>query len=234
MIDGRCLNIGAGTTHIPGFVNIDQSPRADIALDLSSEPLPFHDNSVDLVFSYHTLEHVPNYLFALGEIYRVVRHGGLVLLGLPYVTLTEFNLVNPYHFHHFSEHSFDFFTPGKLRGSAAEETDLHMQVIGHRFHYLGFWNLVPAPIRRWARRHLFNVVRCFDIALVVVKDSTALDVPPASQIWDLFNQCLEDRTEYEQRDRPALRHSQARLLLQRRAPWAYDLARDIHRSRRLR
>ena len=62
------LNIGAGQTHIPGYINIDISSKADITLDLGTDKLPFEDDSVDVVFSYHTLEHVPDYLFALSEI----------------------------------------------------------------------------------------------------------------------------------------------------------------------
>ncbi len=102
------LNIGASQTYIPGFTNIDISNKANISLDLSKDSLPFEDSSVDLVFSYHTLEHVPDYLFSLSEIHRVLKHGGHFLVGLPYVTLTEYNLVNPYHLHNFNEYSFDF------------------------------------------------------------------------------------------------------------------------------
>lgn len=34
------LNIGAGQTYIPGFINIDISGKADITLDLGKEKLP--------------------------------------------------------------------------------------------------------------------------------------------------------------------------------------------------
>ncbi len=128
------LNIGAGLTYIPGFHNIDVSPNADIVIDLSKQPLPFEDGSVDLVFSYHCLEHVEDYLFALSEIYRVLKHGGVFLIGVPYVTLTEYNLVNPYHKHHFNEFSFDFFDAGRLKGSAIEKNDILFKKIYHRFH----------------------------------------------------------------------------------------------------
>ena len=115
------LNVGAGQTFIPGFTNIDISERAEIQVDLGRESLPFETSSVDMVFSYHTLEHIDDYLFALGEVHRVLRHGGRFLLGVPYVTLTEYNLVNPYHRQNFNEYSFDFFDPARLKGTAAEE-----------------------------------------------------------------------------------------------------------------
>jgi SAM-dependent methyltransferase len=164
------LNIGAGHTYIPGMVNVDISDVADVTLDLSSDRLPFEDGSVDLVFSLHTLEHIPDYLFALGEIHRVLAHDGELLLKLPYVTLTELHLVNPYHLHNFSERSFDLFDPALLKGSAAEGGDVAFRKVCVRYSYMGVFPFAPAPLRTWARRHLLNVVRQFDIGLVAIKD----------------------------------------------------------------
>ena len=164
------LNLGAGTSYIPGFINIDISERAEISLDLGVDRLPFPDNSVRTVFSDHTLEHVPDYLFALSEIHRVLQHDGELLLKLPYVTLTEFHLVNPYHLHNFSEHSFDFFDPVKLKGSAVEDGETAFRKVFVSYTYMGAFALAPRIYRVWARRHLFNVVRQFDIGLVAIKN----------------------------------------------------------------
>ena len=164
------LNIGAGHSRIPGFINIDISERADVSLDLGCDPLPFADDSIDTVISIHTLEHIPNYLFALSEIHRVLRHDAVLLLKLPYVTLTESHLVNPYHQHNFSERSFDFFDPERLRGSAAEELNIAFRKVFVDYTYIGYFGLLPAPLRTWARRHLFNVVRQFDSGLVAIKN----------------------------------------------------------------
>ncbi len=174
------LNLGAGKTYIPGFVNIDIDPKAEVVLDLGSDPLPFPDDSVDEVVSRHTLEHVGDYLFAIGEIYRVMRHDGELLLSLPYVTLTEHHQVNPYHLHNFSERSFDFFEPQVLKGSAAEESETTFRRTFVRYRYNGYFGLLPRPMRVWARRHLLNVVVQFDIGLVAIKDRNApVDLGPA-------------------------------------------------------
>jgi SAM-dependent methyltransferase len=167
------LNIGASQTRLDGFTNVDIAPWADVSIDIGREKLPFDDDSVDLVFSYHTLEHVPDYLFALGEIHRVLKHGAPFLVGLPYVTLTEVHLVNPYHLHNFNERSFDFFERGKLLGSATEKVlrrPVEFKKAFHRLHYMGMVHLLPERGKRWARRHLFNVVRKVDFGLVAVKD----------------------------------------------------------------
>lgn len=190
------VNIGAGQTYIPGFVNVDISPKADVVLDIGRQPLPFSDDSVDLVFSYHTLEHVDNYLFALNEIYRVLRHGGRFLLGVPYVTLTEYNLVNPYHRQNFNEFSFYFFDPKLIKGSAAEENPIHFRKIYHHFHYMEGFRYLPGPIRNWCRRHLFNVVREIEFGLLAVKKFGDIGDSPVSEWREQFQSCLRERVAY--------------------------------------
>ncbi|MFK8013033.1 MAG: methyltransferase domain-containing protein [Marinicellaceae bacterium] len=192
------LNIGAGKTYIPGFVNIDISTNADITLNLSEDPLPFEDSSIDLIFSFHTLEHVPNYLFALSEIYRVLKPNGILLVGVPYVTLTEFNLVNPYHLHNFNEHSFDFFDAKKLKGSAKESNQILFHKVFHRLHYMGKFKSLPKFLRKWCRRHLFNVVKKIDFGLIAVKNDDA--IPSEIKAEDLikdFDQFFKSRTRYK-------------------------------------
>lgn len=192
------LNIGAGRTYISGFTNIDVSKKADISMNLSEEPLPFEDNSVDLIFSHHTLEHIPNYLFALSEIYRVLKHNGVLLVGVPYLTLTQYNLVNPYHLHNFNEYSFDFFDPKKLKGSAMEKNSMYFQKITHRYHYMGKFKILPTFLQNWCRRHLFNVVNKIDFALIAVKNQIPNDSPPAADdLIKLFDQLLKSRKRYK-------------------------------------
>lgn len=191
------INIGAGRTYLPDFINIDISDNAELVLDVSSSILPFDDNSIDVVFSHHTLEHVQNYLFCLSEIHRVLRHGGMFLLGVPYVTLTEYNLVNPYHLHHFNEHSFDFFDSDLLKGSAVEGNNIEFKKIFHRFHYMKQFKKMPGFIKNWSRRHLFNVVKKIDFGLVAVKNSSPTKAPSEKFLVEYFDTLLKSRLPYK-------------------------------------
>lgn len=193
----RRLNIGAGISKIPNFINVDISERADVIIDIGSQPLPFETSSIDLIFSYHTLEHIPNYLYALSEIYRVLRNGGIFLVGLPYVTLTEYHLVNPYHLHDFNEYSFDFFDPKKLKGSAAEKSDVRFYKIFHRFNYMKPFAKFPDFIRSWCRRHLLNVVKNIDFGLVAVKTGGIIPDCKPSELILAFDDCLNSRVQYD-------------------------------------
>jgi len=198
-MDELKLNIGAGYNFIPGFVNIDISPKADVSLDLNSDPLPFDDNSVDMVFSYHCLEHIENYLFILGEIHRVLKHRGRFLIGLPYATSTKYHLVNPYHHHNYNEYSFDFFDPEKLKGSAAEENPIVLKKVFCHFNYMHGFRRMPPPLRNWCRRHLFNVVRAIEFGLLTVKDpQTNISVTKEDRIKleQEFIDCLDARVNY--------------------------------------
>ena len=56
-ITGTYLNIGSGDKNLPGFINIDLEPGADIQADVR-QGLPFQDNSVDGIFSEHFIEHI--------------------------------------------------------------------------------------------------------------------------------------------------------------------------------
>lgn len=186
------LNIGAGITYIPGFINIDLSDKADISLDLNHERLPFNDNSVDVIYSNHTLEHFSEYLFALGEIHRVLKHGGKFLLAVPYVTLTEYNLINPYHKQHFNEFSFDFFDPRKLLNSAAEDGQIAFEEVCHRFTYLPDFADLPKEEQDFARRHYFNVVREITFGILAIKDmNTELKIEP-----DMQKNLLQEYDDY--------------------------------------
>lgn len=52
-------------------------------LDLEQSALPFADDSFDLVVASHIIEHLVNDTDALADWYRVLRPGGLMMLGLP-------------------------------------------------------------------------------------------------------------------------------------------------------
>ena len=196
------LNIGAGQTYIPEFINIDIDEKAEITLNLSEDKLPFETSSINIVFSFHTLEHVPNYLFALSEIYRVLKPQGILLLGIPYLTLTKYNLVNPYHLHNFNEHSFDFFDPKKLKGSAVEGNQIEFKKIYHKCHYMGIFKLLPYPLNKICRNHLFNVVRKIDFGLIATKGETKnTDLPSKKELRKLFKKTLNARIQYTKVDK---------------------------------
>lgn len=57
------------------------SPLADIKADIQN--LPFEDNSFDVIFCNHVLEHVEDDKKALSELYRVMKKGGWGIFQVP-------------------------------------------------------------------------------------------------------------------------------------------------------
>ena len=45
--------------------------------------LPFSSNTIDLVYSMGTIEHFPEYRTAVDELFRVLRPGGVAIIGVP-------------------------------------------------------------------------------------------------------------------------------------------------------
>ena len=58
------------------------SPIADVKADICQ--LPFEDNSYDFIICNHVLEHIPDHLQAMRELYRVLAPRGTAILQVPY------------------------------------------------------------------------------------------------------------------------------------------------------
>ncbi|MEW7279995.1 methyltransferase domain-containing protein [Aquimarina sp. 2201CG1-2-11] len=57
------------------------SPLADVKADICN--LPFADDTYDIIFCNHVLEHIPDDTKAMQELYRVLKHGGMAILQIP-------------------------------------------------------------------------------------------------------------------------------------------------------
>jgi len=82
------LNIGCGKKHEKGFINLDlRDLGQDIVWDVR-EGIPFPDNSVDLIWSQHVMEHLTNHEaeMAIREMYRVLKVGGVMVHTTPHAS----------------------------------------------------------------------------------------------------------------------------------------------------
>lgn len=83
---GRRLEIGPGTRRIEGFetLNIEGGKDVDYVLD-ATRRLPFRDNSFELIYASHVLEHVPWYQTdnVLREWIRILVPGGQIEIWVP-------------------------------------------------------------------------------------------------------------------------------------------------------
>ncbi|MFS4449233.1 class I SAM-dependent methyltransferase [Maribacter sp. 2307UL18-2] len=57
------------------------SPLANVKADICN--LPFDDNSYDVIFCNHVLEHIPDHTKAMQELYRILKPGGWGIFQIP-------------------------------------------------------------------------------------------------------------------------------------------------------
>ncbi len=80
------INIGSGIKIIhPEVINLDIFPFKDVTLVTDATKLPIKDNSVDMIITESTLEHIPDVELAIQEICRVVKPGGFVYISIPFL-----------------------------------------------------------------------------------------------------------------------------------------------------
>jgi len=76
--------LGCNVTGIDLHARFDPDAAAGVTLQhADATALPFPTASFDFVYSYHVLEHIPNYRGALAEMNRVLAPGGGLWIGTP-------------------------------------------------------------------------------------------------------------------------------------------------------
>lgn len=135
----KILDVGCGQKKLPGAVGIDinEDSQADIVHNINKTPWPFDENSFDLVFLNHVLEHVDDILNVMNEIHRILKKGGRVIVAVPYFRSID-TFTDPTHKHFFASHSMDYFIEGAGFCFKFKYTT-------SLFKKLGFWFGWPHP-----------------------------------------------------------------------------------------
>jgi predicted SAM-dependent methyltransferase len=116
------VHLGCGRTkYFPGWINLDAnfiSAKLDVWADLRGR-LPFPDNSVDVFYSNHVIEHLPDTVlpFHFGEMYRCLKPGGIIRVGGPNGEAAA---------RKFLENDINWFRPSKKPGIGARYSEYIM------------------------------------------------------------------------------------------------------------
>lgn len=80
------VNLGCGSTFHPRWINLDLNPVSPevYCVDVG-RPLPFEDQSIDVAYASHVLEHLPPHQAPcfMREVQRVLKYGGIFRVVVP-------------------------------------------------------------------------------------------------------------------------------------------------------
>lgn len=132
------LNLGCGKTRIPGSIGVDAvliEDYVDVVHDLNVLPYPFPDEYADEIHLYHVLEHLHDPVKKIEEMYRILKHGGILHIRVPHFSsmgaFTDMTHVRP-----FGYTSFDCFEPTHYQHFY---TKVAFKVLHKRIKYLGLY-----------------------------------------------------------------------------------------------
>lgn len=73
------------------YIKADFNPYQEDTLKIDATNIPYQNDTYNLVICNHVLEHIPDYLTALKEIYRVLKPNGIAILQTPYSKILHRN-----------------------------------------------------------------------------------------------------------------------------------------------
>jgi len=122
----KILDVGCGWNKTPGAIGIDSNPKthADVIHNLGDVPYPFTDNEFDEIVCRHVIEHVPDVMAFVTELYRITKPRGSITIITPHYTNPDWPS-DPTHRNHFNSYSFRCFVKShESLGSASDAQPL--------------------------------------------------------------------------------------------------------------
>lgn len=149
------------TTHSPGLqITRDFLAELDIhnvnVMHASAENLPFEDNSFDMVFSSHVLEHVPDVKKGVSEINRVLKPGGINFCVVPTSTdkVYAFFLFYVYIVQRLYANTF-----GKLLNKKKVTANKKTEATNIKFSRINYFKYFPFPAPHGAYAHYLTELK---------------------------------------------------------------------------
>lgn len=163
----RVLNLGCGHAKFPAknVTNLDayEVCKPDVVADLE-KPLPFADESFDVILANHVMEHLKNWWGCFEECARILAPGGKLLMYIPdcgndtmmgFRDHVSYININSFHGIHGTSAGTNAWAEDKMQGHVRQ-----MELAGVDVVYVDFWwiRVAPKALRRWMGRYLRNVI----------------------------------------------------------------------------
>jgi ubiquinone/menaquinone biosynthesis C-methylase UbiE len=122
----RKLNLGCGKdirSHEDCWLNVDVSPgkNVDFLFDANEEPWVFPDESFDLIYASHVLEHLTNLNGVMKEAHRTLKPNGIFEIKVPYGPRGTFCNDDPNHVREFHPTTLRCYCQGNGQNTSLED-----------------------------------------------------------------------------------------------------------------
>jgi len=158
------IDLGGAISKPQGYTSLD-THDADVVCDLR-EGIPYEDNSVGIIRAYDLLEHLPDSVFSMNEIWRVLVPGGWLLASIP-STDGRGAFQDPTHCSFWNENSISYYTDPKFQR--------YVPAIKARFQTSRVLTWFPSE---WHKKHNISYV---DAQLIAYKDGFRA---PGECLWE--------------------------------------------------
>lgn len=130
------VDLGGGLNPYTGYISLDLRDTADIKADLN-DGIPLPDNSVGVINASHILEHLHDKTKIMGEIHRVLAHGGWAFIEVP-STDGRGAFQDPTHVSYWNQNSFLYYTD-KYLADFIDNTTIRFQEFRRETYFPNQW-----------------------------------------------------------------------------------------------
>jgi SAM-dependent methyltransferase len=129
----KICNLGSGNDKMIGAVNVDirSKTNPEIITDLNLDFWPIGVD-YDEIYAMSIMEHLPNIISAMKNVYRILKNDGLFVMKVPYYkSITAF--IDPTHVRFFTEQSMDYFDQSTYYGSINNYAEVNFKILEIKF-----------------------------------------------------------------------------------------------------
>lgn len=95
-------------------MSVDRYPPADVVTDLSTDNWPWETSSVDAIIAYDIIEHLPDRINTMNEMWRILKNGGIADIEVPNAAHGAAFAQDPTHVSMWVKNSFQYYQHGSF------------------------------------------------------------------------------------------------------------------------
>jgi len=165
------IYFGCGNHRMEGFIGVDRlkTRAVDVIHDMNRFPYPFRDSTAEEVHLINVLEHLPDTIRVMEEIWRICKNEATIKINVPYYN-SPGAFQDPTHVRFFTEHTFDYFTEDGALWLSAYNYYSHarFEILSVELNQRGILKLLPKRVQIFFAHH-FATIHGIDFTLKTVK-----------------------------------------------------------------